>query len=82
MAEQNTLDGGNLRAFVERIEHLGAETKALLDDIKDIYIEAKGKGYDAKIIRKVIAYRRMDKAKRREEEELLDLYLASLEEKG
>jgi len=67
-----------LRAFVERIERLEEEKKALADDIKDVYAEAKGTGFDSKIIRKIVSIRRQDREKRREEEEILDLYLSAL----
>ena len=72
------VDGGHLRAFVERIERLEEEKKALADDIKDVYAEAKGNGFDAKVIRKVVSIRKQDRDKLREEEEILDLYLAAL----
>ena len=67
-----------LKAFVERIERLEEEKKALADDIKDVYAEAKGNGFDAKVIRKVVSIRKQDRDKLREEEEILDLYLAAL----
>ena len=66
--------GDILRAYVERIERLEEEKKALAADIREVYAEAKGNGYDPKIMRKLIALRRMDQADRREEEELLDVY--------
>jgi uncharacterized protein (UPF0335 family) len=69
---------GHLRAFVERIERLEEEKKALADDIKDVYAEAKGNGFDIKIMRKIVSIRKQDREKRREEEEILDLYLAAL----
>jgi uncharacterized protein (UPF0335 family) len=72
------VNGGKLRAFVERIERLEEEKKALADDIKDVYAEAKGNGFDAKVIRKVVSIRKQDRDKLREEEEILDLYLAAL----
>jgi uncharacterized protein (UPF0335 family) len=72
------VDGARLRAFVERIEKVEEEIRGLNDDKKDIYAEAKGTGYDPKIIKKVVAMRRMDRDKRREEEEILDLYLNAL----
>ncbi len=68
----------HLRAFIERIEKLEEEKKAISDDIKDVYAEAKGVGYDTKVMRKIVSLRKQDKDKRREEEEILDLYLASL----
>ena len=72
------VNGGQLRAFVERIERLEEEKKALADDIKDVYAEAKGNGFDVKVIRKVVSIRKQDRDKRLEEETILDLYLAAL----
>ena len=72
------VDAKHLRAFLERIEKLEEEKKAIADDIKDVYAEAKGNGYDTKIIRKIVSIRKQDKDKRKEEEEILDLYLAAL----
>lgn len=66
--------GDILRAYVERIERLEEEKKALAADIREVYAEAKGNGYDPKIMRKLVALRRMDTADRREQEELLDVY--------
>jgi uncharacterized protein (UPF0335 family) len=74
------VDGGHLKAFIERIERLAEEKGQIGDDIKAVYAEAKGNGYDAKIMRKIVAIRKMDQTKRREEEEILDLYLAALGE--
>lgn len=76
----NSVDAGHLRAFLERIERLEEEKRAIADDIKEVYAEAKGTGYDVKIMRKIISMRRMDRDKRREEEEILELYLAALGE--
>ena len=73
-----SLDGGHLKSFIERIERLEEEKKAISDDIKEIYAEAKGNGYDVKIMRKIISICRQDENKRREEEEILDLYLSAL----
>ena len=67
-----------LRAFVERIERLEEEKKQLSDDIKDVYAEAKGNGFDVKILRKVISLRKRDASEREEEETILDLYLQAL----
>jgi len=67
-----------LRAIVERIERLEEEKKALADDIKEIYAEAKGNGYDTKTLRKVISLRKKDKQERQEEEALLETYLSAL----
>jgi uncharacterized protein (UPF0335 family) len=67
-----------LRAFIERIERLEEEKKAIADDIRDIYAEAKGNGFDTKVLRQVIKIRKQDRAERLEQEALLDLYLAAL----
>lgn len=66
--------GSRLLSFLERIERLEEEKKALGDDIKDIYAEAKGVGFDAKIMRKQIKRRKMTAEKRQEEDDLLDTY--------
>jgi uncharacterized protein (UPF0335 family) len=75
---QNSVDAGHLRAFIERIERLEEEKRTIAGDIKDVYAEAKATGYDAKAMRKIVTLRRQDKDKRREEEEILDLYLSAL----
>lgn len=67
-----------LKAFVERIERLEEENKAINDDKKDLYGEAKSMGYDVKILKQVIAIRRKDKDQRLEEEAILNTYLAAL----
>jgi uncharacterized protein (UPF0335 family) len=75
---KNSLDAGHLRAFIERIERLEEEKRTIADDIKDVYGEAKATGYDPKAMRKIVAMRRQDHQKRKEEEEILDLYLSAL----
>lgn len=67
-----------LRQFVERIERLEEEKKALGADIKDVYSQAKSQGFDTKIMRKIISLRRMEDQEREETEQLLDLYKAAL----
>lgn len=71
---------GRLRSIIERVERLEDDRAAVLADIKEVLAEAKGEGYDTKIIRQVVKIRRMDKAKRQEAEAILDLYLAALGE--
>jgi len=70
--------GARLKAFVERIEKLEEEKSAVSTDIKDVYGEAKGTGFDVKTLRKLIRLRKMDEEKRREEDELLELYRAAI----
>jgi uncharacterized protein (UPF0335 family) len=67
-----------LRQFVERIEKLEEEKSGIAGDIKDVYAEAKGRGFDTKIIRKIIAMRKRDHAEIKEEEAVLELYLHAL----
>lgn len=74
----NSVNGDHLRQFIERIEKLEEEKRVIADDIKDVYLEAKSTGYDAKMMRKIIAMRRVEEAKRQEEDAILELYLAAL----
>ena len=69
---------GQLKSLVERIERLEEEKAALAADIREIYAEAKGHGFDIKIMRQVVRIRRLDKADRQEQEAVLDLYLSAL----
>lgn len=70
--------GARLKAFIERIERLEEEKKALAEDIKEVYAEAKAVGFDAKAMRKLVSLRKMDTEKRREEEEILELYKSAV----
>jgi uncharacterized protein (UPF0335 family) len=79
-AGATTVAGERLRSFLERVERLEEEKTTIAGDIKEVFAEAKGEGYDTKTMRKVIRLRKMDKAKREEEEALLDLYLSALGE--
>ena len=74
---KTTFAQGQLRALVERIERLEEEKKTITGDIKEVYSEAKSNGFDVKILRKVVALRRMDRDEL-QEEALLDVYLAAL----
>jgi len=67
-----------LKSLVQRIERLEGEKAALLADIKDVYAEAKGHGFDVKILRQVVRIRKMDAAERSTEEEMIDLYLSAV----
>ena len=77
MSEATTADE-QLRLFIERIERLEEEKKGLGDDIRDTYNEAKGQGYDTKIMRQVIRLRKMSKHDRMEMEAVLEVYKAAL----
>lgn len=74
----NNVAGEELRQFIERIEQLQGEAKDIADDVKEVYAEAKGRGYDTKVLRKVIAIRKRDADDLAEEEAVLDLYLSAL----
>ena len=75
---KNGFAAGQLKSLVERIERLEEEKGALTADIKEVYAEAKGHGFDTKIMRQVVRMRKIDKADRQEMEAVLDLYLAAL----
>ena len=68
----------HLRAFIERIERLDEERQTIADDIKEVYAEAKGSGFDTTILRQVVRLRKQDAAERQEQEALLDLYMHAL----
>ncbi|WP_011582679.1 MULTISPECIES: DUF2312 domain-containing protein [Chelativorans] len=73
-----TVAAGQLRAFIERIERLEEEKQTISDDIKDVYAEMKGNGFDVKAVRAIVRLRKKDQAERQEEEAILDLYKAAL----
>jgi uncharacterized protein (UPF0335 family) len=73
-----TFAHGQLRALIERIEKLEEEKQAIAGDIGEVYAEAKGHGFDTKILRQVISLRKKDASQRQEEEAILDLYLSAI----
>jgi uncharacterized protein (UPF0335 family) len=72
------VDAERLRLLIERIERLEEEKKGVADDIKDVYLEAKAVGYDPKIMRKIVALRKMKPDDRSEQDMLLDTYKNAL----
>lgn len=70
--------GQELKQCVERIERLEEEKKAIADDIRDVYAEMKGRGFDTKAVRQIVRIRRQDHAERKEMEAILDLYMQAL----
>jgi uncharacterized protein (UPF0335 family) len=74
MPDVGGIAGDRLKSFIERIERLEEEKKALANDIKEVYAEAKGTGFDTKIIRQLIRLRKMDKDDLDEQETLIDIY--------
>lgn len=79
MAGAGGVSGERLKSFVERIERLEEEKAALTGDIREVYSEAKGTGFDIKVLRQIIRLRKLDKADRQEQEALLETYMRALE---
>ena len=79
MADIGGIAADRLRTFVERIERLEEEKAAITADIREVYSEAKGAGFDTKIVRQIVRLRRLDQADRREQEALLELYKRALD---
>lgn len=77
-AGHNNATGAELAAFIDRVEKLTEERQTYTDDIKDVYGEAKGKGFDTKVLRKIVALRKIDKVKREAEERIMETYLHAL----
>ena len=73
-----SVNNAQLRSIIDRIEHLEQEKGSIADDIKDIYAEAKGNGFDVKVLREVIRIRKQDANKRQEHETILEVYMAAL----
>lgn len=78
MAAEDSVAQDMIRAFIERIERMEEEKAALSADIKEIYAEAKGNGFNTKILRKIVAIRKQDANERMESEAILDLYMVAL----
>ena len=78
MPDVGGIAGERLRSFIERIERLEEEKKTLAEDIKEVFAEAKGSGFDTKVMRQIIRIRRMDKDDLDEQETLLDIYKRAL----
>lgn len=74
----NSTAQGKLKSLVERIERLEEDKAAVASDLKEVYAEAKGEGFDTKILRKVVRLRKADAAKRQEEEALIELYVSAI----
>ncbi len=78
MAEVGGIAADRLKSFIARIERLEEEKAALTADIREVFAEAKGTGFDTKIMRQILKLRKLDQADRQEQEHLLDLYLRAL----
>jgi uncharacterized protein (UPF0335 family) len=82
MAKAGGIAADHLKSFIERIERLEEEKKALADDIRDVYSEAKATGFDAKVMRQIVKIRKMDKDDLDEHEALLETYMRALGMRG
>jgi len=78
MPDVGGVAGGQLKSFIERIERLEEEKRALGEDIKEVYAEAKGTGFEPKVMRQILKIRKMDKDEHDEQESLLDIYKRAL----
>jgi len=82
MIDETDVLGSNaqsqLKSIIERVERLNEDADAIKADLKEVYLQAKGEGFDTKIIRKVIRLRKQDRAKVDEEQALIDLYLSAI----
>ncbi|MCW9034103.1 MAG: DUF2312 domain-containing protein [Alphaproteobacteria bacterium] len=78
MSDVGGIASDRLRSFIERVERLEEEKKALLEDIKEVFSEAKSAGFDVKIMRQIVRLRKMDASDRAEMESILELYLQAL----
>ncbi|ABM45395.1 hypothetical protein X471_00830 [Bartonella bacilliformis str. Heidi Mejia] len=76
--QTHAISVNQLRSFIERIERLEEEKKAIADDIKDVYTELKGSGFDSKAVRKIVGLRKQEDHKRMEEEAVIQLYKNAL----
>ena len=82
MGETVGIAGERIRSFIERIEHIEEELKALNEGKKEVFAEAKGEGFDVKVLKEILKLRKQDKDERDEQESLLDLYMRAMEESG
>jgi uncharacterized protein (UPF0335 family) len=73
------IPGDRICAFIERVEHIDEEIKALKEGKKEVFSEAKGEGFDVKVLREILRLRKQDKEDRDEQDSLLDLYLRAME---
>ena len=75
-----TIPGGKIRAFVERIENLDTEIQELNEQKKEVFAEAKGDGFDVRILKEIVKLRKQDEEERDERESMLDLYMRAMEQ--
>lgn len=78
MKNDTGVAGDQLKSFVERVERMEEEKRAIADDIKEIYAEAKGNGFDVKVLRQIVRIRKQDASEREEQEAIRDLYMHAM----
>jgi uncharacterized protein (UPF0335 family) len=79
MTDRVGISGDRIRSFIERIEHIDEEIKGLNEGKKEAFAEAKGEGFDVKVLREILRLRKLDREDREEHESLVDLYLRAME---
>jgi uncharacterized protein (UPF0335 family) len=79
MTDTAGIAGNRILSFIERVEHIDAELKALNEGKKEVFVEATGEGFDVKVLREILRLRKQDKDERDEQDSLLDLYLRAME---
>lgn len=79
MTDVGGIAGDRLRSFVDRVERLEIEKEALAADIREVYSEAKGTGFDVKVLKQIVKLRKMDVSERQEQEDILDIYKRALD---
>ena len=79
MTDTIEIPGNRILSFIERVEHIDEELKALNEGKKEVFAEAKGEGFDVKVLREILRLRKQDKDERDEQESLLDLYMRAMQ---
>ena len=79
MTDMIGISGDRIRSFIERIEHIEEEIKGLNEGKKEAFAEAKGEGFDVKVLREILRLRKLDRKDHEEHESLVDLYLRAME---
>ena len=82
MTDPVGISGDRIRSFIERVEHIDEEIKSLNEGKKEVLAEAKGEGFDVKVLKEILRLRKLDKDERDEHESLLDLYLRAMDGAG
>jgi uncharacterized protein (UPF0335 family) len=79
MSDSVGIAGDRIRSFIERVEHIEEELKALNEGKKEVFAEAKGEGFDVKVLKEILKLRKQDKDERDEQDSLLDLYMRAMD---